>query len=314
MAKHNIGHLVAIMLALVFFIVAMVFTGLASAGKAPFLNPTGDVSDALVTLITPAGWTFSIWGIIYTFMALVLGYVISGIFRKNAYGYVYCSPPVLPHAFYLAWCSNLTFNITWLFLWDRLIMPVALVLLILVAVSNYCMILLSCYGLHSYGAWLNKYHKVDLWLHRVLIQNGIAIYATWTTIASHVNLTIVLIDSANMNQSDAATTALSILTVLLFVWFILENTVLDKHVRYILSIYPSVIWALAGVFDKNYMASYLSRTNIFIVSLLAIACFLFAARLVLVIWRHIKTPLYKEVDPDEMSPMEIADKRKGIFK
>lgn len=46
--------------------------------------------------------------------------------------------------------------------------------------------------------------------------------------------------------------------------FILENFVLDKHVRYILTIYPAVIWALTGVFTKNYDAANPSHNNIFI--------------------------------------------------
>lgn len=31
-----------------------------------------------------------------------------------------------------------------------------------------------------------------------------------------------------------------------------EQLALDKHVRYILTTYPVVIWALSGNFDKNY--------------------------------------------------------------
>lgn len=50
------------------------------------------------------------------------------------------------------------------------------------------------------------------------VQNGVAIYATWTTIASLLNLTIVLTNDANMSQTDAAIASLSILTVVLFVW------------------------------------------------------------------------------------------------
>lgn len=46
--------------------------------------------------------------------------------------------------------------------------------------------------------------------------------------------------------------------------FILENTVLDQYVRCIVSIFPVVIWALAGVFAENYHAEDPSRTNIFI--------------------------------------------------
>lgn len=122
----------------------------------------------------------------------------------------------------------------------------ALVFLILVALTNYVMIFYSCHSLHVYGAWLGKYHKVDLWLQRVLVsediyvyirdllsqtqcddavcicfpqvQNGIAIYATWTTVASLVNLSIVLVKDAKMSPEDAVTLSFSLLTVVLLVW------------------------------------------------------------------------------------------------
>ncbi|XP_010751314.2 uncharacterized protein LOC104936915 [Larimichthys crocea] len=314
MAKHNISLIIAILLALLVFIVTMVFSALAAPGIYPFLASTGNTSEEFVTQITPSGWTFSIWTIIYIFLALVLAFVLSGTCRKNAYGYVYCSPAILPHGFFVTWCLNLGLNTGWLFLWDRRLMPAALAFLILIALTNYIMIFFSCYGLHNYGAWLNKYHKVDLWLHRVLVQNGIAIYATWTTIASLVNLTIVLTNDGNMSQTDAGTLALSVLTVVLFVWFILENSVLDKHVRYILTIYPAVIWALTGVFTKNYDAAAPTRNNIFIAAQLAVACTLFVSRVVLVIWKHVKKPFFKDVNPDDMSPMETAANQKKIFK
>lgn len=48
-------------------------------------------------------------------------------------------------------------------------MSTALAFLILIALTNYVVIFFSCLGLHNYGAWLSKYHKVDLWLHRVLV-------------------------------------------------------------------------------------------------------------------------------------------------
>ncbi|TKS87719.1 hypothetical protein D9C73_021843 [Collichthys lucidus] len=314
MAKHNISLIIAILLALLVFIVTMVFSALAAPGIYPFLASTGNTSEEFVTQITPSGWTFSIWTIIYIFLALVLAFVLSGTCRKNAYGYVYCSPAILPHGFFVTWCLNLGLNTGWLFLWDRRLMPAALAFLILIALTNYIMIFFSCYGLHNYGAWLNKYHKVDLWLHRVLVQNGIAIYATWTTIASLVNLTIVLTNDGNMSHTDAGTLALSVLTVVLFVWFILENSVLDKHVRYILTIYPAVIWALTGVFTKNYDAAAPTRNNIFIAAQLAVACTLFVSRVVLVIWKHVKKPFFKDVNPDDMSPMETAANQKKIFK
>ncbi|XP_054479364.1 uncharacterized protein LOC129111094 [Anoplopoma fimbria] len=314
MSKHNISRAIAIVLALIFFIITMVFSALAGTGIYPFLESTGNISDEFVTQITPAGWTFTIWSIIYIFLALVMVYALSGLFRKNAYGYVYCSPAILPYGFFVFWCLNLALNTSWLFLWDRKSMAGALVFLILITLTNYVMIFFSCHGLHNYGAWLNKYHKVDLWLHRVLVQNGIAIYATWTTIASLVNLAIVLNHDANVSQADAATVSLSVLTVLVFVWFFLENSILDKHVRYILTIYPALIWAVTGVFTENNNAADPSRNNIFTTALLAIACIMCAARIFLVTWSHIKKPFYKDFSTESMAPMEIAEKQKTIFK
>lgn len=49
-------------------------------------------------------------------------------------------------------------------------MVAALIMLALVAFSNYLVIFFSCYGLKEYGAWLNKYHTKDLWCIRVLVR------------------------------------------------------------------------------------------------------------------------------------------------
>lgn len=44
------------------------------------------------------------------------------------------------------------------------------------------------------------------------------IYTTWTTIATLINLTIVLSYDAKMAPSDAATLSYSVLAVVLVVW------------------------------------------------------------------------------------------------
>lgn len=45
----------------------------------------------------------------------------------------------------------------------------AFVFLCLVIATNYSMLGFVCHGLHVYGSWLNKNHRVDLWLLRVLV-------------------------------------------------------------------------------------------------------------------------------------------------
>ncbi|KAM9713088.1 uncharacterized protein ACNS7B_023405 [Menidia menidia] len=313
MAKHSYGRLATIIVSVIGFGISLVFNGLSVVGIGPYQTTTANVSAVFDTELTPSGWTFNIWSVIYIWLTSMIIYIVSGLFRKNGYGYLYCSPAVLPYGFFISWCLNLCFNIGWLLVWDRGMMIPALVFLILVICTNYSMIFFTCHGLHVYGAWLKKYHKVDLWLLRVLVQNGVMIYTTWTTLATLINLTIVLTYDANMSPADAATLSYSLLTVLLLVWFVLENTILDKHMRYICITYLVVIWALSGNLDKNYNASSPSRNGIFIAVLLAVACVLFAVRMILVIWRHFKQPLYEDVDPEAMEVMSIAKKQKKIF-
>ncbi|KAK1885558.1 hypothetical protein KUDE01_031752 [Dissostichus eleginoides] len=314
MGKHNPGRLAAIVVSVVSFAISLVFNGLSVVGLGPYDTTTGNVSAVFDTQITPSGWTFQIWSVIYVWLIAMVIYIVTGLCRKNGYGYVYCSPAVLPYGFFVSWCLNLCCNIGWLIVWDKGIMIAALVFLVLVICTNYSMICFICHGLHVYGAWLKKYHKVDLWLLRVLVQNGVMIYTTWTTIATLINLTIVLTYDVGMSPLDAATISYAFLTVVLLVWFALENFVLDKHVRYILVIYPVLIWALTGNLDKNFDAESPNRNGFFIVALLALASVLFLVRIVLVIWRHIKQPLYTDVSPEAMEPTDIAEKQKKIFR
>lgn len=313
MGKHHAGRLAAILVALAGYIVSLVFNGLSVVGLGPYTTTTANVSAVFDTQLTPSGWTFFIWTLIYIWFTAFMIYIVSGLCRKTGYGYFYCSPSVLPYGFFITWCVNLCFNIGWLIVWDQGNMIVAMVFLILVILTNYTMIFFICHGLHIYGPWLNKYHKADLWCYRILVQNGISVYTTWTTIATLINLTIVMTYEGGLDATDAATVSYSILTAVLLIWFFLENVVLDKHVRYILVQYPVVIWALSGNLDKNYNPDSPNRNGIFIVVLLAIACVTFAIRIGLVIWRHIKHPLYRDVNPEAMEPMEISEKQKKIF-
>lgn len=49
-------------------------------------------------------------------------------------------------------------------------MIAALIFLALIAFTNYVVIIFTCHALKQYGAWLKKYHKVDLWCIRILVR------------------------------------------------------------------------------------------------------------------------------------------------
>uniref|UniRef100_A0A3Q3H0Q1 Si:dkey-29d8.3 n=1 Tax=Kryptolebias marmoratus TaxID=37003 RepID=A0A3Q3H0Q1_KRYMA len=179
----------------------LVVNALAGAGR-PFQFPTANVSARYETDITPAGWTFSIWGVIYTWLTLMVIYIISYVFRSWAQS-------LLPYSFYFSWLCNMLLNITWLVLWDRLMLA-GLVVLILIAFTNYSALFFCCYATDYHGQWLQTYHGKDLACLRILVQNGLAVYSTWTSIASLINFAVVL-HLWGVDKSTAATACLCIL-------------------------------------------------------------------------------------------------------
>ncbi|XP_034039683.1 uncharacterized protein LOC117522399 [Thalassophryne amazonica] len=251
----------------------------------PFHTSTSNVSARYETDITPARWTFSIWMVIYTWLSLMVIYLTAYTCRGS------WSQCLLPYAFYFSWLANMVLNMMWLLLFDRELMLTALVVLVLIVVSSYSALFFCCFAADHYGLWLKRYHPKDLTCVRILIQNGLALYATWTSIASLINFSLVL-HLWGVDKSTAATTSLCILFAELVGWFILENWVLDRWVRNILTIYPVVIVALVGNVLKHFHPHDPSPNSVFMVVLLVLTCIILVLRVCTVIWKNRRQPLH----------------------
>ncbi|XP_076600190.1 uncharacterized protein LOC143328766 [Chaetodon auriga] len=285
MKDNVLPRIVLIILCAAVFIAVLVVNALAGAGRGPFRYNTGNVSALYPTDITPAGWTFSIWGVIYTWLTLMVIYLTTYVFRGS---WAQC---VLPYAFYFSWLSSMVLNITWLVLWDKEMMLAALVVLVMIALSNYSALFFCCFATDRYGLWLQTYHRKDLACLRILVQNGLALYTTWTAIASLINFSVVL-QLWGVDRSTAATASLCILFGEVIGWFILENWVLDRWVRNILTVYPVVIVALVGNIWKHFNPADPTTNAVFTVVLLVLVCVLLVFRVCTVIWRNYRRPLH----------------------
>ncbi|XP_068605337.1 uncharacterized protein si:dkey-29d8.3 [Brachionichthys hirsutus] len=284
MKENILPRICVIVLCALVFIAVLVVNALAGAGRGPFHSTTGNVSSRYETDITPAGWTFSIWGVIYTWLTLMVVYLTSFVFRGS---WAQC---LLPYAFYLCWLSNLILNAVWLLLWDRESMLAALVVLIMLVISSHSMLFFCCLATDRYGIWLRTYHRRDLACLRILVQNGLALYTTWASVASLINFSLVL-QLWGVDSSTAATASLCILLGEVLGWFFLENWVLDRWVRNILTVYPVLIFALVGNIARHFNPADPTANSIFMVVLLALACVLLFFRVCTVIWKNYRKPL-----------------------
>ncbi|XP_034036496.1 uncharacterized protein LOC117519271 [Thalassophryne amazonica] len=312
MANHNPARVVLMFLGFLTFLAAITLNSLSgfSNNLGIFTQMTEDVSLKYTTLFTPAQWTFFVWDFIYFWVFAMFSYMVVGLCRRSAYGFMFTTPAVLPYGFHISVIINMLFNITWLFLFDREMLFTVLITSLLMTATSYMILFFSCWGLRVYGGWLHKFHRTDLWLIRILVQNGMAVYATWGMLCTLLNLTIYLQYQTETLKCYCVMASLLLLLMELLAWFLLENFWLDNDVRYVLTIYPVVVLWLTATLQNSTSSG--GHVYIFAAFILAVSCILFVVRIALVTWRHYKRPLYS-TSGLSMSPVEIALKHNKLF-
>lgn len=193
-------------------------------------------------------------------------------------GRVILSPVVLTIPFYVLWIISCILNITWLFTFDRESLLASFFVLFLFTLSGYALAALQAIATANHEGEIRKESKVDLILIWVLVQNGVDILFSWTTIATLLNLSIALTYAAdapaNMEQVNASTLSLSILMVIVIGWSIAENTIFFRYFRFVYAWYGVLIWAATGILVKNYSPDSRNSKLTIAVMVVAIVCLL----------------------------------------
>ncbi|XP_060596623.1 uncharacterized protein LOC132750632 [Ruditapes philippinarum] len=285
---HNTAMLILTLLIPCFFAVAMVFNGFASVENNDlYKSSTSELSDKYNLEITPPGFTFIIWGVIYTWQALWILYAIVNLFRKRESEPYYTNPVLLPVPFLVSYLVNQALNCGWLVAFDREQLELALAILFLIVVTLLICLFFSYRNLNrEIDVLIKQERKSDVWLTRFLVQNGLGIYATWTAIATHLNFGFVLAyrSAHDIGVKNSSTIALGVLSGFILLFLVTDWVFLDRYTRYTFTPYLVLVWALYGVLVNNYESG--ARNTIFTIVLLAISGVAALVKLFLMFWRH----------------------------
>ncbi|XP_037090501.1 uncharacterized protein LOC119110704 isoform X2 [Pollicipes pollicipes] len=266
-------------LSVVVFAVVLFFNFAAGSTSLGIFNQsTGNVSDKYQVFLTPPGWTFIIWGVIYSWMAVALIYALSQLCRRTAAGPVYLNPATLTSPFWFFFIVNQALNVGWLFIWDRELLTASAVVLCIVMITNWLVMLILHRSLYLCRVSPEPPTPREVWLLRLCVHNGLAVYTTWTTVAALISIDVALVYVGEASDELVTSLLAGLLAAGALAWLLLELTVLDKYTRWTISPGFALLWALTGVFQNNYWRAP-GSTPAMVATALGVACVTLAVRL-----------------------------------
>jgi benzodiazapine receptor len=210
---------------IVAFIVTVAVNGLAGSTTVLGGVTSADVSDMYPTLVTPAGFTFAIWGVIYTLLAL---FVVYQAFPTNR------DKPFLSQVGLLFGLSSVC-NVCWLFLWHYDLITYSLVLMLALLAS----LILIYLRLDVGRAAVSLKEKICVHL-------PFSVYLGWISIATIANVSVALVAAEWGGWGiEPSTWAVVIICVALLLSLAMLAT--RKDIAYCFV----VVWALVGILEKQ---------------------------------------------------------------
>ena len=198
--------------------------GLANALPLNGLT-TGEISDRFDVYFVPAGYVFSIWGLIYLALIGFAVYQALPAQREN---------PRLRRVGYLFAVSCVA-NVAWLFLWhyERFLLTV-------VAMGTLLLSLIAIYL--RLGIGRTRVPAAERWLVRV----PFSIYLGWVTVATIANVTSLL-DYVNWSGWGVSPEAWTVIMLIAATGIASAVSLTRGDVAYMLVI----VWAFAGIGVKH---------------------------------------------------------------
>eukprot|EP00298_Acanthocystis_sp_HF-20_P002327 c12748_g1_i1.p1 GENE.c12748_g1_i1~~c12748_g1_i1.p1 ORF type:complete len:299 (+),score=103.79 c12748_g1_i1:59-955(+) len=214
------------------FVLNIIFTFVSNTGIFGG-NTNASVSDKYLTIVTPAGYTFSIWGLIFT---------AQGLFSVVQFLPHYSASPLVTgkSGFAYFWAAACIFQSAWSIAFVNLQIVLSSVLIILIALSLLGVVYAQARVVElnipaqPVQSWLN-----NSWVEYFLLVFPFRIHLAWVTAASAV---AVNIDFVDLHRGDVSVLlAVAIVSVAVLVFF-------ATTVRYTTSeVFGVFAWAFGGI-------------------------------------------------------------------
>jgi hypothetical protein len=188
---------------------------------------TGELSDQYPNLFVPAGFTFSIWGLIYLLLLIFMVYQIWVSFNKKTVQKLSIQSQVL---------FGLThvFNMSWILAWHYEM--VALSVLIMIAFLATLIILFLN----------NEKIRNTTFIEKLVIETPLNVYLGWISVATIANITALLV---TIGWTGNPLTESTWTIIMLIIGTALAAIMLLRRSNFAYALV--IIWAFYGIFSKR---------------------------------------------------------------
>lgn len=263
------------------------------------------------------GWGHeTVWRLAYILLGICIIFICISSCLPVRYNILWRRPTLLSIWFLLSFNLNFIANILWVIFTNYETLWPMVVSALVITYSLYATLAFSYKSVHDDLTQLEASSKILLWGVRILVQNVIALYATWLSIIWPLNLslslsfigsfhTLVAIPRGGLLLSESSTLALVIILIQVMAWFTIENFIIERYCRYTFTVYPTVIFSMSAIIANVVGVGGINLVLAAIVKGIAIIQFLI--RIALVVWRvrrdwKRKNTMKKEtLKPDEIT-------------
>lgn len=228
------------------FILTVIINGLAGSTTLIGGVNTAFISDSNPTLITPAGFTFAIWGVIYILLGVFVVYQALPSQKEKEY-----------HK-QISWLFILisVTNIGWIFLWQYKLLTLSLPVIILFLIG--LILIYTRLGIGKTQVPLKE---------KLAIHTPFSVYLGWITIATIANVAVAAV-SVNWDGFGINPETWAILIIIIALLLTLIVTATRKEIAYGLVI----VWALIGIISKQTNTNIITTAEVSaVIILIAIA-------------------------------------------
>ncbi|UCH26585.1 MAG: tryptophan-rich sensory protein [Trueperaceae bacterium] len=222
----RLGSTLRIGLNLVAFAAVLVINSLATSGRIGGTD-TGELSDAYPSLFTPAGYVFSIWGLIYSLLIIFVIYQALPAQWNN----------VRLERLGLIFVWSCLLNCGWIFAWHYQQISLSWLLMLGMLVT-----LIFCYERLEIGK--SRLKRTEA----VALQLPFRIYLGWITVATVANTAILLLELGFSGGRLAAPLTVLVLAVATGIGYLVLLRRADVAFALVL------VWAFAGIAVKQWGA------------------------------------------------------------